>query len=142
MAKGGCRMTECSARTRQPTCLSAGPTWIHRSTPHSALGRSPHPWSAHYAMSWTTELMTAPCSGIPIPWQRPQPILPRICLVGNLSARKSTCTWICLSWNSGHCMLPGTCEFSHECHTCHEDHMAKDCSLTPADSMFRRPKRS
>ena len=57
------------------------------------------------------------------------------------SARKSTRTRICLSWNGGQCMLPGSCEFLHECHTCHEDHMAKDCPLTPADSMFRRPKR-
>ena len=27
---------------------------------------------------------------------------------------------ICLSWNSGKCMLPGSCEYSHECATCHE----------------------
>ena len=56
-------------------------------------------------------------------------------------SKKSPRTRICLSWNSGQCMLPGTCEFLHECHTCHEDHMAKDCSLTPGDSMFKRPKR-
>ena len=47
----------------------------------------------------------------------------------------------CLSWNSGQCMLPGTCEYLHECHTCHEDHRAKDCDLTPPDSVFKRPKR-
>ncbi len=45
------------------------------------------------------------------------------------SVRKLTCT--CLSWNiSSKCMQPGTCEFLHECH---EDHIAKDCSLTLAD---------
>ena len=60
---------------------------------------------------------------------------------GRSTRQKSTRPKICLSWNSGQCMLPGSCEFLHECFTCHEDHMAKDCSLTPPDSMFKRPKR-
>ena len=50
------------------------------------------------------------------------------CPSGRSSRQKSTCPKICLSWNSGQCMLPGSCEFLHECFTCHEDHMAKDCS--------------
>ena len=51
---------------------------------------------------------------------------------------------ICLSWNSGQCVLPGMCEYMHihVCHTCHEtDHRARDCDLTPADSIFKRPKK-
>ena len=52
---------------------------------------------------------------------------------------------ICLSWNSGQCtcMLPGTCEYSHKCHTCHDpDHRAQDCNLTPADLLLKRPKKT
>ena len=45
---------------------------------------------------------------------------------------------ICLSWNGGKCILPGSCEYSHICATCHEAHCARDCSATPEDSMFKR----
>lgn len=45
---------------------------------------------------------------------------------------------ICLSWNGGKCILPGSCEYSHICATCYEAHRARDCSATPEDSMFKR----
>ena len=45
---------------------------------------------------------------------------------------------ICLSWNNGKCILPGSCEYSHICATCHKAHRARDCSATLADSMFKR----
>lgn len=62
--------------------------------------------------------------------------------VGCGPSKRTNLTKICLSWNSGQCMLPGTCEYLHECHTCHEpDHRARDCPLTSADSIFKRAKR-
>jgi hypothetical protein len=45
---------------------------------------------------------------------------------------------VCLSWNSGKCMLPDSCEFFHHCATCRGPHKAKDCSQTPPDSLFKR----
>ena len=45
---------------------------------------------------------------------------------------------ICMSWNSGGCVYPGTCTFRHLCATCGLRHRARDCSDTPADSPFRR----
>ena len=55
--------------------------------------------------------------------------------------KKAPTKKICLSWNSGKCMLPGTCEYHHECATCHAAHRARDCELTPADSVFKRPQK-
>ena len=48
---------------------------------------------------------------------------------------------VCLSWNSGQCMLPGSCTFLHVCATCREPHRARDCQQTPLDSMFKRPRK-
>ena len=31
---------------------------------------------------------------------------------------------ICVSWNKGRCVYPGTCTFRHVCVTCHQNHMA------------------
>ena len=56
---------------------------------------------------------------------------------------------VCISWNQGACALPGTCRYRHVCASCPhpfgrgEKHMAKDCQLTPEDSLYRKPpKRS
>ena len=60
------------------------------------------------------------------------------------SGTKRSTPRICLSWNSGQCVLPVVCEYIHihVCHTCHEtDHRARDCDLTPADYIFKRPKK-
>ena len=45
---------------------------------------------------------------------------------------------ICVSWNKGSCVYPGTCSFQHICATCHQRHMAKDCGSTPSDSEYKR----
>ena len=42
-------------------------------------------------------------------------------------------TQICISWNQGACMLPGSCRYKHTCGTCGDPHRAHDCSLTPPD---------
>lgn len=49
---------------------------------------------------------------------------------------------ICISWNSGRCMLPGTCDYNHICATCQEGYRAKDCDATPADSIYKRGRDS
>ena len=46
---------------------------------------------------------------------------------------------ICISWNQEACMLPGSCRYKHHCATCGHDHMARECWLTPEDSIYRRP---
>ena len=48
---------------------------------------------------------------------------------------------ICLSWNAGKCILPGTCEFLHICATCRDNHRACDCLQTASDSLFKRKRR-
>ena len=50
-------------------------------------------------------------------------------------------TQICISWNQGACMLPGSCRYKHTCGTCGDPHRARDCSLTPPDSIYKRPPR-
>ena len=46
---------------------------------------------------------------------------------------------ICISWNKGKCMLPGSCAFRHICAVCRTaDHMARDCDQAPADSPYKR----
>ncbi len=47
---------------------------------------------------------------------------------------------ICISWNRGKCLFPGACSYSHTCATCREEHQAKDCPHTPADSTFKQAK--
>ena len=34
-----------------------------------------------------------------------------------------------ISWNMGRCTFPGQCRFLHVCATCHQPHMARDCSV-------------
>ena len=50
-------------------------------------------------------------------------------------------TQLCISWNQGACMLPGSCRYKHVCATCGDPHRARDCALTPADSLYKRPLR-
>ena len=45
---------------------------------------------------------------------------------------------LCLSWNKGRCIFPGTCVFRHVCAVCRLNHRACDCPDTPADSTFKR----
>lgn len=45
---------------------------------------------------------------------------------------------ICVSWNKGRCIYPGSCRFRHICATCHQQHAARDCTATPSDSEYRR----
>ena len=46
---------------------------------------------------------------------------------------------LCISWNQGACMMPGTCRYRHQCGTCGESHMARDCIQTTDDSVYKRP---
>ena len=43
---------------------------------------------------------------------------------------------ICLSWNSGVCRFPASCNFRHVCATCLAPHKARDC---PVGASRRRP---
>ena len=49
---------------------------------------------------------------------------------------------ICLSWNAGQCMLPGSCSFLHVCATCKDHHRARDCPQTPLDSLPKKKFKS
>ena len=50
---------------------------------------------------------------------------------------------ICVSWNNGLCVYPGTCTYKHICATCQADHKAKDCPDTPEGSEYKsRPRRA
>ena len=58
----------------------------------------------------------------------------------NSRIRPETLERICVSWNKGRCVYPGTCTFRHHCATCRQSrHMARDCADTPEDSEYRRP---
>ena len=47
---------------------------------------------------------------------------------------------ICNSWNRAKCAFAPVCSYRHVCASCQEgQHQAKDCALTPVDSIFRRP---
>ena len=46
---------------------------------------------------------------------------------------------LCISWNQGACMFPGSCNYKHQCASCGEPHITRDCSLTPEDSVYKRP---
>ena len=49
---------------------------------------------------------------------------------------------VCISWNMGQCAVPGACTYRHHCATCeNRDHRARDCALTPPDSLFKRSLR-
>lgn len=45
---------------------------------------------------------------------------------------------ICMSWNSGVCIYPGSCSFCHLRATCGLRHRARDYPDTPEDSHFKR----
>ena len=49
---------------------------------------------------------------------------------------------ICVSWNKGNCIYPGTCNYRHICATCHQQHMARDCTQTPDDSEYKKRPRT
>ena len=45
---------------------------------------------------------------------------------------------ICISWNRGACVYPGTCAFQHICATCQRPHRARECPENPAGSLYKR----
>ena len=45
---------------------------------------------------------------------------------------------VCISWNRGSCIFPGTCVYKHVCATCHLSHKARDCSNTPHTSICKQ----
>ena len=45
---------------------------------------------------------------------------------------------ISVSWNKGNSIYPGTCNYQHICATCHQQHMARGCTQTPHDSVYKR----
>ena len=57
----------------------------------------------------------------------------------NYSGSSSPTRPICNSWNRGKCAYTPVCTYRHVCATCQEQHQAKDCAATPAESIFRRP---
>ena len=56
--------------------------------------------------------------------------------------RPETLLRICASWNMGQCAYPATCTFKHICTTCHLTHRARDCPDTPADSPYKRRRKT
>ena len=44
---------------------------------------------------------------------------------------------ICLSWNKGRCMFPGSCNYQHICTSCREPHPQKDCPHYPQATIAR-----
>ena len=44
---------------------------------------------------------------------------------------------VCISWNKGSCIYPGTCSYRHICATCQRQHRAKDCPDTPVGSEYK-----
>ena len=48
---------------------------------------------------------------------------------------------ICNSWNRSKCAYGQACNYRHICATCQlpPSHQAKDCKLTPTESIFKRP---
>ena len=73
--------------------------------------------------------------------QQPATTLPGGALTGPAGGRPrprrpETMLRICVSWNKGRCTYPG-CTYLHVCATCRRDHMARDCSATPANSEYK-----
>ena len=56
--------------------------------------------------------------------------------------RSESMLGICISWNKGRCVYPGTCTYRHVCATCQQLHMARDCMETPVDSEYKRHAQS
>ena len=58
--------------------------------------------------------------------------------------RPESLQYICVSWNKGACVYPGTCTYKHVCATCQLWHRARDCPDTPEGSPYkpagRKPK--
>ena len=44
---------------------------------------------------------------------------------------------ICLSWNKGRCMFPGSCNYQHICASCREPHPQRDCPHYPQATIAR-----
>ena len=57
----------------------------------------------------------------------------------NLLSRLPDGSQLCISWNQGNSIAFGRCRYKHVCGSCGEGHIAKDCSQTPEDSIFKRP---
>lgn len=74
----------------------------------------------------------------PVPANTPSGPRPR----GFSGRRSESRMGICISWNKGRCVFPGTCTFRHVCATCLDRHMARDCPRTPHGSEYRRDGRS
>ena len=59
-------------------------------------------------------------------------------LCARMSARRpESQAGVCISWNTGRCTFPGQCRFRHICATCHQPHMAQDCSVLSSYSEGR-----
>ena len=56
--------------------------------------------------------------------------------------RPETLQRICVSWNKGRCVFQENCTFQHICAVCYQRHRACDCLDTPAESEYRRNRRS
>ena len=54
----------------------------------------------------------------------PTNVRPQARLLPRRSGRQAP---ICMSWNEGSCVFPGTCTYHHICSVCHNPHRARDC---------------
>ncbi len=125
--KVGSTTTEFCGRMLGPTFPLAGQTWIPPYTRPSALVLS----LLHlYALCATQD--RGVCAVKELSSSPKESVTPT--RSSRTSGPKCQPRKVCLFWNSGMCMLLGTCEYLHECNTCHEDHKANDCDLIPADS--------
>ena len=78
-------------------------------------------------------------------WQQPPPPpstqpppLPATQPASRRVMRPETLERICVSWNKGRCVFPGSCQFHHVCATCRtRGHRAKDCAKTPESSLYK-----
>ena len=51
---------------------------------------------------------------------------------------KESLAGVCTSWNKGWCVFPGVCKIRHVCATCYQAHMARDCTATPVQSVYKQ----
>lgn len=70
--------------------------------------------------------LNRPASPPGLAWSQPGRSRPR----RRLESRQG----ICISWNKGACIYPGSCTFRYVCATCQHPHRAMDCQDTPVDS--------
>ena len=45
---------------------------------------------------------------------------------------------ICISWNKGDCIYPGSCTYRHLCAICFQRHRARDCSRNQGSPFLRQ----